>query len=158
MLHQKMVENALIKTKGKKMIYKENILQYDEYYKLRESVGWNNFSKEQTMCALKNSIYNIVAIEDEMVVGMGRLIGDGLYYTIVDIVVKPEYQAKRIGSELIKRILEYVDSQIPLSGRASIQLIADKGKESFYEKMGFKKIPHENCGAGMRKVIYKGGH
>lgn len=49
-------------------------------------------------------------------------------------------------------------SQIPFSERANIQLIADKGKESFYEKMGFKKIPHENCGSGMRKVIYKGGH
>lgn len=137
------------------MFYKENVLQYDDYYKLRESVGWNNFSKEQTIRALKNSLYDIVAIENENIVGMGRLIGDGLYYTIVDIVVKPEYQGKRIGSELIKRILEYVDSQTPFSGRASIHLIAEKGKEIFYEKMGFKKIPHKNCGTGMRKVIHK---
>lgn len=41
-----------------------------------------------------------------------------------------------------------------IGGRVSIQLIAEKGKEGFYEKMGFKKIPHENCGSGMRKVIY----
>jgi GNAT superfamily N-acetyltransferase len=138
------------------MIYEENKLQYDDYYRLRKSVDWNNFSKEQTISALKRSLYDIVAIDNKTVVGMGRLIGDGLYYTIVDIVVMPEYQSKGIGSEMIKRILDYVDSHTPLCGRASIQLIADKGKESFYEKMGFKKIPHENCGSGMRKVIRKG--
>jgi Predicted acetyltransferase len=139
------------------MTYKENTLQYGDYFKLRESVGWNNFSKEQIIRALENSLYDIVAVDNEHVVGMGRLIGDGLYYTVVDIVVSPEYQGKGIGSELIKRILDYADSQTPSGGRASIQLIAEKGKEPFYEKMGFKKIPHEYCGAGMRKVIHKKG-
>lgn len=51
----------------------------------------------------------------------------------------PEYQSKGIGSELIKRILDYVDIQTPLCGRASIQLIADKGKESFLKKWGSRK-------------------
>ncbi len=138
------------------MIYKENALQYEDYYALRESAGWNNFSKEQTISALKSANYSIIATENEEVVGMGRLIGDGLYFTIVDVVVKPEYQGRGIGSEIIRRILEYIDNQTPVTGRASIQLIAEKGKEPFYEKMGFKKIPHENCGTGMRKVIYKG--
>ncbi len=137
------------------MVYKENILEYDTYYKLRESVGWNNFSKEQTIQALENSCYDIVVFENDSAIGMGRLIGDGLYYTVVDIVVKPEYQLKGIGTKIINEILEYVDSHIPPTGRASIQLISEKGKEIFYEKMGFKKIPHENCGTGMRKVIYK---
>ncbi len=138
------------------MIYEENKLQYDDYCRLRKSVDWNNFSKEQTILALKRNLYDIVAIDNKTVVGMGRLIGDGLYCTIVDIVVMPEYQSKGIGSHLIKRILDYVDNQTPPCGRVSIHLIAEKGKEAFYEKMEFRKIPHENCGSGMRKVIYKG--
>lgn len=138
------------------MIYDENKLHYDDYCRLRKSVDWNNFSKEQTLSALKRSIYTIVAIDDKTVVGMGRLIGDDLYYTIVDIVVMPEYQSKGIGREIIKRILGYADNQTPSCGRASIHLVAEKGKEAFYEKFGFRKIPHENCGSGMRKVIYKG--
>ncbi|WMJ88505.1 GNAT family N-acetyltransferase [Anaerocolumna sp. MB42-C2] len=117
--------------------------------------NYRPFSEEQTIRALENSLYNIIAVDDKDVVGMGRLIGDGLYFTVVDIVVAPEYQGKGIGSELIKRILNYADSQTPPGGRASVQLISEKGKESFYEKAGFKKIPHQYCGFGMRKVIHK---
>jgi hypothetical protein len=54
--------------------------------------------------------------------------------------------------------LDYTDSQTPSGSRASIQLIAEKGKEEFYEKLGFKKIPHEHCGSGMRKIIHKEAH
>lgn len=137
------------------MFYKENSLQYEDYFNLRQCIGWDNLSQEQTIRALKNSLYDIIAIDNERVIGMGRLIGDGLYYIIVDVIVIPEYQGKRIGSELIKRILDYAYNQTPSGSRASIQLISESGKEPFYEKMGFKKIPHENCGSGMRKIIHK---
>ena len=36
-----------------------------------------------------------------------------------------------------------------------LNMIAEKGKEDFYIKKGFKIIPHEYCGSGMRKVINK---
>lgn len=38
------------------MIYEKNKLQYDDYYRLRKSVDWNNFLKEQTISALKRSL------------------------------------------------------------------------------------------------------
>ncbi|MGF7144560.1 GNAT superfamily N-acetyltransferase [Anaerotaenia torta] len=137
------------------MLYKENSLQYADYFSLRQCIGWDNLSQEQTIQALKKSLYDIVAIDKERVIGMGRLIGDGLYYIIADVIVIPEYQGKGIGSELIKRIVDYADRQTPAGSRASIQLIAAKGKEPFYEKMGFKQLPNEHCGAGMRKIIHK---
>lgn len=113
------------------------------------------FSKEQTQKALTNSLYTVIAVKDSQTVGMGRLIGDGMYYTIVDIVVQPDYQKQGIGNRIISMILEFVDKETPIGGRSSIQLIAEKGKELFYEKIGFKLIPHEFCGSGMRKVIRK---
>lgn len=137
------------------MNYKENTLCYEEYCKLRESVGWTNFSRTQTEKSLKNSLYTVAAEEDNQVVGMGRLIGDGMYYMIVDIVVQPAYQQMGIGSKILNMIMEYVDNGTPDRGRSSIQLIAEKGKETFYESRGFKIIPHEFCGSGMRKVIRK---
>ena len=137
------------------MNYKENTLCYEEYCKLRESVGWINFSRTQTEKSLQNSLYTVAAEEDNQVVGMGRLIGDGMYYMIVDIVVQPAYQQMGIGSKILNMIIEYVDSATPGGGRSSIQLIAEKGKETFYESRGFKIIPHEFCGPGMRKVIRK---
>ncbi|MCI8968967.1 MAG: GNAT family N-acetyltransferase [Lachnospiraceae bacterium] len=137
------------------MIYRENTLSYDDYYRLRESVAWLNFSREQTEKALNNSLYTVVAEDDGKVVGMGRMTGDGLYYLIVDIVVQPDHQKKGIGSTIIDMMIDYVDRETPIGGRSSVQLTAEKGKETFYEKKGFKLIPHEHCGSGMRKIIRK---
>ncbi len=81
--------------------------------------------------------------------------GDGLYYLIVDIVVQPDHQKKGIGSTIIDMMIDYVDRETPIGGRSSVQLTAEKGKETFYEKRGFKLIPHEHCGSGMRKIIRK---
>ena len=137
------------------MRYMENVLCYEDYSKLRESVGWLLFSKEQTQMALMNSLYTVIAVKDSQTVGMGRLTGDGMYYMIVDIVVQPNYQKQGIGTKIVNMIIEFVDKETPNGGRSSIQLIAEKGKETFYEKIGFKIIPHEFCGSGMRKVIRK---
>ena len=137
------------------MEYKENALTYEDYIRLRESVNWLNFSKEQAERGLANSLYDVVAIEGGNIIGMGRMVGDGLYNLIVDVVVCPEYQKRGIGTGLMKRLTKYAKECTPPGGRTSLQLIAEKGKEPFYEKMGFKKIPHEFCGSGMRKVIYQ---
>lgn len=116
----------------------------------------DEFLKEQTQKALLNSIYTVIAVDDYGdAVGVGRLTGDGMYYMIVDIAVCPDYQKKGIGTEIINMLITYVSRETPVGGRSSIQLIAEKGKESFYKKIGFKKIPHECCGFGMRKVIRK---
>ncbi len=137
------------------MEYKENILCYEDYYNLRRSVGWMNFPKEQTQKAIDNSLFTIIAIENNQTVGMGRLIGDGMYYMITDVVVYPTYQKNVIGTKIVTMLIDYVNSETPIGGRSSIQLIAEKGKEGFYTKLGFKLIPHDCCGSGMRKVIYK---
>lgn len=137
------------------MIYKENALTYDDYFMLRNCVGWVNFSKEQTQSALSNSIYTVIAVDNERTVGMGRLVGDGLYYIMVDIVVQPDYQNRGIGTKITDMLIAYVNRETPVGGRSSIQLIAEQGKEGFYEKVGFKMIPHEHCGFGMRKIVRK---
>lgn len=135
------------------MVYCENDLTYQEYVNLRSSVGWNNFAKEQISESIRNSLYIVTAVENDVPIAMGRLIGDGMYYLIVDMVVKPEFQNKGIGSKMMDMLLAYVEDRTPSGGRSSIQLIAEKEKENFYIKKGFKCIPHEFCGCGMRKII-----
>lgn len=137
------------------MEYLENSLTYQEYVSLRSSVGWNNFSEEQVTNALDNSIYTVTVMENNEAVAMGRLLGDGVYFLVVDVVVKPEYQRKGVGSSIIDMLLAYVDKTTPVGGRSSVQLIAEKGMEEFYIKQGFKRIPHDFCGSGMRKIIRK---
>lgn len=137
------------------MDYIENELTYEDYLKLRKSVNWMNFSEEQQKKSIRNSLYTVTAVEQEQTIGMGRLIGDGLYYLIVDVVVHPQFQGRGIGNQIVDMLLQYVERETPVGGRSSVQLIAEKGKEDFYSKKGFKLIPHEYCGSGMRKVIKK---
>lgn len=137
------------------MEYCENNLTYQEYVTLRSSVGWNNFAEEQVSESISNSLYTVIAVENNVPIAMGRLVGDGMYYLIVDVVVKPEFQNRGIGSKVMDMLLAYVDDRTPTGGRSSVQLIAEKGKEDFYGKKGFKRIPHEFCGCGMRKIIKK---
>lgn len=137
------------------MEYRENKLTYQDYISLRSSVGWSNFAEEQVSKSIENSLYSVTAMNNKEAVAMGRLLGDGLYYMIVDVVVKPEYQGIGIGSKIIDMLLAYVDKGTPNGGWSSVQLIAEPGKEDFYIKKGFKLIPHEFCGSGMRKVIKK---
>ncbi len=137
------------------MEYCENKLTYEDYILLRDSVGWNNYAEEQSIKLINNSIYNVTAMDNHQVIAMGRLIGDGMYYLVVDVVVKPEYQRLGVGSRIIDMILAYVNANTPIGGRSSVQLIAERGKEEFYVKKGFKIIPHEFCGFGMRKIIKK---
>ena len=137
------------------MEYRENALNYEEYCALRKSVNWQLFSENQMQQALDNSLYIVSAVEDEQTVGMGRLIGDGMYYMIADIVVAPAFQRYGIGTNITNMLLKYVEEKTPVGGRSSVQLIAEKGKEPFYEALGFKRIPHDFCGSGMRKVVHK---
>jgi len=137
------------------MEYRENNLTYQDYISLRSSVGWHNFAEEQVSKSIDNSLYSITVARNNMPIAMGRLIGDGIYYLIVDVVVKPEFQGMGIGSKIIDMLLAYVDNNTPIGGRSSVQLITEPGKESFYIKKGFKLIPHEFCGSGMRKIIRK---
>lgn len=134
---------------------RKNELTYEDYVSLRTSVGWNNIVEEQVATSINNAILNLTVVQKDKTIAMGRLIGDGIYYLIVDVVVRPEYQGQGIGSTIIDMLLSYVEEHTPSGGRASVQLIAEKGKEAFYINKGFKLIPHEFCGSGMRKIVRK---
>ncbi len=135
------------------MEFIEDRLTYEEYCELRSSVGWNNWFEGQTRRSIENSLHIVTLREGELLLGMGRLIGDGMYFLICDVIVRAEYQGQGLGSQIVEHMVAYVEAQTPEGGRSSIQLIAEPGKDAFYIKRGFKLIPHEYCGSGMRKVI-----
>ena len=137
------------------MEFKENAITPEIYRELRSSVEWTNFNAEQTAQGLSRSLYSLVVFDEQKPVGMGRVVGDGIYNIICDVVVDPAYQGKGIGSQIMNRLLNYLKKQTPENGRTSIQLIAEKGKETFYERFGFKLVPNESSGSGMRMIIRK---
>ena len=138
------------------MEYKvENTITLKEYNQLRNSVGWESKEMQITQKALENSIIVKKATLENNVIGMARVIGDGLYYYIVDVVVNPEYQNKGIGKLLIESIVKDIEACTKIGQKCSIYLISMKGKEEFYEKCGFTRIPYDYTGYGMIRRIEK---
>lgn len=138
------------------MEYKiENNLQPEEYNELRNSVGWDSKDENIIIEALRNSVIIKKIIVDNKPVGMARAIGDGLYYLIVDVVVSREYQGKGFGKILIEEIVKDVYNKTKEGQKASINLVSMQGKEEFYEKCGFRKIPFDFTGYGMIRRIKK---
>lgn len=130
-------------------------LQPKEYNELRNSVGWDSKAENVIIEAIKNSAIVKKIIVNNKTVGMARAIGDGLYYLIVDVVVNKEYQGKGIGKILIEEIVKEVYNKTKEGQKASINLISMQGKETFYEKCGFRKIPFDYTGYGMIRRIEK---
>ena len=71
-----------------------------EYQKIRGTTNWTTVSNQQVDRALKKSLFNVCAVQDNQVVGIGRIIGDGgLYYYIQDVIVLPEFRGLGIGKK-----------------------------------------------------------
>ena len=89
---------------------------------------------------------------------MGRIVGDGAVISYIqDLIIIPEYQGKHIGSMLIEKLIEYVNSITINNSRMMLCLMCAKGREIFYEKHGFIARPTDVLGPGMIQYIYNKG-
>ena len=79
---------------------------------------------------------------------MARVVGDGSYYTIFDVVTRKEYQNQGIGTMLMNEIISWYKTIE--DDDTYLYLGASLGKEKFYEKFGFKSRPYDGIGAGMK--------
>ena len=116
----------------------DNVLKAEDFLRLKVATGFIERPLQQVETALENGLFNVSAICDGKVVGMGRLVGDGaMYWYLQEIVVLPEYQGKGIGKSIVNRLIEYIKSTAIPGTIIDIGLTAVKGKEPFYEKFGF---------------------
>lgn len=134
--------------------YHEEVPDVETYFELRKAVDWAVFSEEQAKKALDCAAFAIIAKDGDRTVAMGRVIGDGMYYRICDVVVRPEYQGQKIGATMLDKLVNLCIKDAPENSRISVDLIAALGKDPFYIKQGFKALPNENCGPALRKVFY----
>jgi ribosomal protein S18 acetylase RimI-like enzyme len=123
-----------------------------EYTTLRDLAGWWKVEDESVESALKNSLFSVVAIKDNIILGFGRIIGDGgLYFYIQDLIVDPKYRNKGIGKALMRELMNFIDANAR-SG-AVVGLMAAKGLEKYYESFGFQA--RDSDAPGMYKIIRK---
>ena len=116
----------------------DNTLLAEDFIRLKLATGFMNSPLNQVEDALKNGLFNVSAIYNGKVIGMGRLIGDGaMYWYLQDIIILPEYQRKGIGKSIVNRLIEHIENTAIPNTCIEVGLSAVKGKEAFYEKLGF---------------------
>ena len=136
-----------------------NTLSVKDYIKLWESVGWNNPPVEnQVEMGLKNSMVSVSVIHENQVIGMGRVIGDGVIMCYIhDLIVMPEFQGRGIGKAIMENLIAYVkDNALPNTG-ITIGLLTARGLEKFYGKFGFFIRSSDDRGPYMLMHINKDG-
>ena len=117
----------------------ENQLSANDFIRLKIATGFRNRPIDQVERALKNDLLDVVAIVNNEVVGMGRLVGDGvMYWYLQEIIVLTEYQGKGIGTGIVNYLLEYIKKHTEDETFTSVGLTAAEGKTSFYERFGFQ--------------------
>lgn len=136
------------------MRVEEDVLTGEQFIYLFRSVGWEAPLPEQVEVALKNSLATFGVFDGGSVVGMARLLGDrSMPYYIKDFAVLPDMQGKGIGRMLMEHIEGFIRKELRDGWAVSLGLISSKGKEPFYERLGFEARPCSWDGAGMFKMI-----
>lgn len=119
-----------------------------EFNELFESVDWSSRDENKINNHRKSSCFSVCVHAQNQIVGMARVVGDGAYYTIYDVVVKKSYQGKGIGKTLMQEIVNWFESI--KDDDSYLYLGASENKETFYEQFGFKARPYGHMGAGMK--------
>ena len=122
----------------------------EEYNYLTNSVGWGKRDNLIVEEGLKNTLYSLCAYDKDKIIGYGRIIGDRtIFLYIQDIMVLPKYQGNKVGSRIMKGLLNKIKEYKIINSDIRVYLGASKGKEDFYKKFGFISRTEANLGEGM---------
>lgn len=126
----------------------------EEYKEMRRAVNFMVLSDRIAGNALNNAFHITTVRDGGRAVGMIRVLSDGSYANfITDVMVIPEYQHKGIGTELMRRTMEFMRGTLQPGEKIVLYLMSAIGKEPFYTKFGFKCRPNDIWGAGMSQWI-----
>ncbi|PIO98628.1 GNAT family N-acetyltransferase [Pleomorphomonas carboxyditropha] len=121
----------------------------EDYCRLRRISGLTPHSETAAKVGLPNTVVGVVVRRGDHVVGMGRAVGDGLCYQIVDIAVDPDHQGKGLGKAIVFSLMRELRKLAP--AEAYVSLIADGDARHLYAQYGFS--PTAPASIGMAQWI-----
>ncbi len=125
---------------------------FDEFQTIRKTTGWAMLEDNVVKLGLKNDLYSVCIFDDDKLIGIGRVIGDGaIYFYVQDIIVIPEYQGKGIGKKIMDNIENYLNNNT--NNNSFVGLMAAAGVKEFYYKFGYSERPENK--PGMFKMVNK---
>jgi ribosomal protein S18 acetylase RimI-like enzyme len=103
--------------------------------------GWWQPSDDQSEQLVSRLIAGshcfVIATEDERIVGMGRVISDGVSDAYIqDLTVRHDRRKQGIGQLILRSLLERIDTD----GIRWIGLIAEPGSGNLYRRAGFREM------------------
>lgn len=108
-----------------------------EYLELRSAAGLGAKDEATASAALRRTEFSVVARDEQgELIGMGRLIGDGCYYQIVDVIIRPSQENNGAKHAIMSEIADYLNRD-GTSG-AEVVLLADVPSVGFYQTYGFQ--------------------
>ncbi|EAE1343132.1 N-acetyltransferase [Listeria monocytogenes] len=127
-------------------IFTTDLPNAEEFVKLRVDAGLSFRSIEVSRQALLKSVYfvGLRSTENGALIGMGRLVGDGIMFIVSDIAVLPEFQGNGYGKLIMTHIKKYIDSN--LDKTACVTLLADVPADDLYKQFGFRESAPASIG------------
>ena len=106
---------------------------------LYRELGWSHAADPARLrVAVERSAFSIVAVdEDDGVIGFARALSDDAFAVyIADVLVRPSFQRQGIGRALVETILD----RYPLERYHHQVLVAERGAEGFYRRLGLVPV------------------
>ena len=119
------------------MIYKYNeSISPEAMADLRESVGWNRMEKEYGN-PLMTSFFHIAVYDGDLLVGFVDSVSNGVTDAYIqDLIVRPDYQGKGIGTDLMKKMI----ASLKEKHIYMISVIFEESLKPFYDRFGFNTM------------------
>ncbi|MEJ1163356.1 GNAT family N-acetyltransferase [Variovorax sp. CCNWLW186] len=110
-------------------------IDWEELSRLYQAAPLGNKQPDGLKLVFSNSMFKCFVYDNGRMVGAGRAVADGLDCSyICDVAVHPTHQGTGLGKQLVSRLMDLS------KGHRKIILYAVAGKESFYEKFGFRRM------------------
>lgn len=115
----------------------ERIPTPEEFERLAIAVGWSDANKDtrDRYVSILAPVAHAVVAEDGStgeVVGCALLLGDKVtFYHVKDVMVHPDWQNKRIGTAMMKALINLVDDDV------MVTLISGENLAPFYQQFDF---------------------
>jgi ribosomal protein S18 acetylase RimI-like enzyme len=109
-------------------------IDWDRVLLLFVKINWKHRLVNEIEKAFRISTHTIFIYRNDLVIGFGRVVGDGRYYAMLaDIVVDPDFQKQGIGKHIVMSLNSL------LNNYHFVNLSAAPGADHFYKSMGWKK-------------------
>ncbi|MFE6994346.1 GNAT family N-acetyltransferase [Microbacterium sp. NPDC057659] len=108
-----------------------------EHRAIAVQVGWEHaFDWDTLDDSLAGSQLGVTALIDDLPVGMGRVVGDGVkYFYVQDLAVAPGQQRTGLGTVLLQNLLDQIAGMAPST--AFVGLFATPEGDALYRANGF---------------------